>query len=171
MSFQLLTPHIETGLFSHPQDEPEGHPDPLLPLLAGAHARGMADALEIAGVPAVLIDSQGMVLHAGAAATALFSPALRVEYVHLVGVDAEATSAIQNLVQSALREGGQPAPLRLKMGGQGSLILRARRVPGAAVNCNQLLKVLILIEESPESEAPVDALLAAFEGCRGIRET
>jgi PAS domain-containing protein len=45
--------------------------DPMRPLLAGAHARGMADALEMAGIAFLMIDSQGMVLHAGPAARAL----------------------------------------------------------------------------------------------------
>lgn len=171
MSFPASTSRTQAGLFSRPQGQLEGRPDPLPPLLAGAHARGMADALELAGVAAVLIDAQGMVLHVGAAATALFGPALRVEYDHLVGVDGESTREIQNLVLEALTEGPLPVPVRLKIDGQGALVLQARRVPGAAGNFNQLLKVLILIEESYESEAATGALAAAFEGRRGIRET
>jgi len=171
MSFQLLTPRAEAGLFSHLQDQPGEHPDPLLPLLAGAHARGVADALELAGVPALLIDAQGMVLHVGAAASALFGPALRVDYVHLVGMDAQATRAIQNLILEALAEGPLPAPLQNKTGGQGMLILRAQRLSGAVGNFNQLLKVLILIEKPCESEMPTGVLGGAFEGCRDIAET
>jgi hypothetical protein len=171
MSFPVLTSQMELGLFAGLPIGSEGYADPLAAFLAGAYARGMADALELAGVAAVFMDTQGMVLHVGAAASALFGPTLRLEYDHLVGDDAGSTCAIQNLVLGALADGPLPASLRLVQGGQGSLILRARRVPGAAGNCNQLLKVLILIEVSSKSEAPMDAVLAAFEGRRGIRET
>ena len=171
MSFSALTSQTEVGLFAGPPVRSASGPDPLATLLAGVYARGMADALEMAGVAAVFMDAQGMVLHHGPAATVLFGPLVRVEYDHLVGFDAASTCAIQNMVLGALAEGPLPAPLRLELGGQGALILRARRVPGAAGNCNQLLKVLILIEESRECEVPVEAWVTAFAGRRGIAET
>ena len=123
--------------------------DGLQPLLAGAHARGMADALELAGIAAVLIDSHGMVLHAGDHARALFGAALRVEHDHLIGADGESTTAIQHLVEMALGQGREPASIALSRSNGTPLVLHARRVPGAAGNLCQMLKVLIMIEESP----------------------
>lgn len=119
----------------------------LQPLLAGAHARGMADALELAGVAAVMIDAQGMVLHAGDRARELFCGELRLEFDHLVGADAESTCALQTLISQGLEAGGQPAPVIVARREGLPLKLHARRVPGAANNANQMLKLLIIIEE------------------------
>jgi hypothetical protein len=121
--------------------------DPLRPLLAGAHARGMADALEMAGIAFLMVDSQGMVLHAGPAARALMGADLRIEYDHLVAASGEATCAIQSMVMAGLAQGEAPQPLRLARGEGPPLVLTVRRVPGAAGNVYQMLKLLILIEQ------------------------
>jgi hypothetical protein len=151
MSFQASTSREKVSAKARvkAREGSEAHPkvDALQPLLAGAHARGMADAFELAGVAAVMIDQQGMVLHAGAPARDLFGPDLRVEYDHLVSGDAESTCAIQTLIASALSEAETPAPVLVSRAGQTPFKLHARRAPGAAGNVCQLLKVLIIIEE------------------------
>lgn len=151
MSFQATTSREKVSAKTRVKARggSEAHPnvDALQPLLAGAHARGMADAFELAGVAAVLIDSQGMVLHAGAPARDLFGPDLRIEYDHLVSGSAESTCDIQTLIAAALGEGEAPAPLLVSRAGQTPFKLHARRAPGAAGNVCQLLKVLIIIEE------------------------
>ncbi|MDB5641594.1 MAG: hypothetical protein JWN07_911 [Hyphomicrobiales bacterium] len=121
--------------------------DALQPLLAGAHARGMADAFELAGVAAVMVDAQGMVLHAGQPARELFGPDLRLEFDHLVGCDGESTCAIQSLIGEALGDGDAPGSILLPRAGRTPFRLHARRVPGAATNLCQMLKLLIIIEE------------------------
>lgn len=158
MSFLASTSRDEALSLSRPVQSADLRLDALQPLLAGAHARGMADALELAGVAAVLIDAHGMVLHAGAQAAALFGSALRVEYDHLVGADGESTRAIQILLGAALGEGDLPAPLCLNGRGGGGLVLRVRRVKAAAGNLSQLLKVLILIEETAKDHLPAAAI-------------
>jgi hypothetical protein len=125
--------------------------DPLRPLLAGAHARGMADALEMAGIAFLMVDAQGMVLHAGPAARALMGADLRIEYDHLIAASGEATCAIQSMVMAGLGQGEAPEPLRLARGEGPPLILTVRRVPGAAGNVYQMLKLLILIEQAAYS--------------------
>jgi len=121
--------------------------DALQPLLAGAHARGMADAFELAGVAAIMIDAQGMVLHVGAPARMLLGPDLRIDYDHLVSSTAESTCAIQSLIAEALGEGDLPAPVLVPRVGKNPCKLHVRRAPGAAGNICQLLKLLIIIEE------------------------
>lgn len=149
MSFQASTSREKVSAATRATvEEAQPKVDALKPLLAGAHARGMADALELAGVAAVMIDAQGMVLHAGAPAREMFGPELRLEYDHLVGSSAESTCAIQTLIADALGEGDAPAPVLVARAGQTPIKLHARRVPGAADNLCQLLKVLIIMEES-----------------------
>lgn len=148
MSVQASTSRDKVSAASRASVDEAPRVDPLQPLLAGAHARGMADAFELAGIAAVMIDQQGMVLHAGAPAHDLFGPELRIEYDHLVGGTAESTTAIQALIGGALGEGESPSPVVLNRNGRSPLKLHARRAPGAAGNVCQMLKVLIIIEES-----------------------
>jgi hypothetical protein len=147
MSFQASTSRDKVSAASRASVDDAPRVDALQPLLAGAHARGMADAFELAGVAAVMIDSQGLALHAGAPARDLFGPELRLEFDHLVGADAETTCAIQKLIGDALGDGESPAPVFVTRAGRSPLKLHARRVPGAAANACQMLKVLIIIEE------------------------
>lgn len=151
MSFQASTSRekVRSKAGVKPCVDAEAPPaiNALQPLLAGAHARGMADAFELAGVAAVMIDAQGMVLHAGAPARALFCADLRLEYDHLISATSESTCAIQTLISEALGEGEAPTPVLVQRAGQTPFKLHARRAPGAAGNVCQLLKVLIIIEE------------------------
>jgi PAS domain-containing protein len=121
--------------------------DALRPLLAGARARGMADALELAGIAAVLIDKQGMVLHAGSAARRLFGADLSLNHDHLVAGDSDSTRAIQSLISEALGEGPDPSEVAVPRRDGTALVLSARRVPGASEDFCQMLKALIIIEE------------------------
>lgn len=123
-----------------------GAMDAIKPLLAGAQARGMADALDLAGIPAVLIDRQGMVLHAGPSARSLFCQDFSLHADHLVSSSADSTRAIQDLIGQALEPGPEPDPVRLVRREGGALVLRAKRVNGSADDVFQLLKVLILID-------------------------
>lgn len=138
---------------SSPQPPVRGPIDAIKPLLAGAHARGMADALEIAGIAAVLIDREGMVLHAGPSARSLFCAELSLQAEHLVAANSDSTRSIQSLIADALGAGPQPEPIEVRRRDGGGFLLRARRVPGAADDFFQLLKVLILIEELAANSA------------------
>lgn len=150
MSFQAPTAGEKARTAAGAASRTEAAPriDALQPLLAGAHARGMADALELAGVAAVMIDAQGMVLHVGATARDLFGAHLRVDYDHLVASTSESTRAIQTLIAGALADGESQAPILVARAGLTPLKLHARIVPGSAGNVCQLLKILILIEET-----------------------
>ena len=50
----------------------------LEPVVAGARARGMADAFELLGVGAIFLDDDGGALHVGEAARALLGPELAI---------------------------------------------------------------------------------------------
>ena len=71
-----------------------GPGDSLAPLLEGARARGVADAFELCGQPAILMGGAGDVLHVGAAAQALLGEGLRLRAGRLAPRDpAQAASA------------------------------------------------------------------------------
>jgi hypothetical protein len=140
----------------------------LAPLLAGARARGMADAFEMLGVAAILIDQSGGVLHAGSTARQLLGADIAIVGEHLVGSTAAANRALQQLIVAALSgEGGAAAkPVVLSRKGRPSLVVRALTVPGAERDPMQLLKVIIVLTEAgsaASAEARRVAADAAFD--------
>ncbi len=80
--------------------------DAILPLLEGARARGVADAFEMIGQGAILLDATGAVLHAGTAATRLFGEGLSIRSGQLVGRTAAANQAIQDLIATVIHARG-----------------------------------------------------------------
>ena len=98
-------------------------PETLRPLLEGARARGLADAFELIGVPAVLIDTAGAVLHVGAGAAARMGASIAVASRHLVGADPASNRALQDVVAAALA--GETKTVELERGGCGRRPFRA----------------------------------------------
>jgi hypothetical protein len=121
-------------------------PETLRPLLEGARARGLADALELIGVPAVLIDGAGAVLNVGAAATARMGPCVGVASRHLVGADPACNQALQDLIAAALAGKEKTAELRVS-GAAGGLCVRAIPMPDGWANPYQLLKAVIVFDD------------------------
>src|SRR5580692_11683737 len=80
----------------------EGAVAPLRPLLAGARARGMADAFELLGVAAVFIDESGFALHINDRARRLLGPQLWVDDGRLRAADPEMDEALGAAIESAL---------------------------------------------------------------------
>ena len=124
---------------------------PLEPLLAGARARGMSDAFDMLGLAFVMIDAHGMILHVSAEARIYLGPYLAVASEHLVGAGQCETRAIQSLIGSVLRDGASPGRIMLARGqGMRPLVLRGLPVPSPANDPCQLLKALVIVEESLE---------------------
>jgi hypothetical protein len=127
-------------------------PDILRPLLEGARARGMADAFELLGIPAVLIGAAGEVLHIGAAAETRMGGSAEVASRHLVGVDAASNRALQDLVAAALA--GKQRSVKLKQRGiRKSVSARSLPLPGSWNNSHQLAKAIIVFDKAPK---PID---------------
>jgi hypothetical protein len=127
-------------------------PEVLRPLLEGARARGMADALELIGVPAVLIDAAGAVLHVGAGAASRMGNSVAIASRHLVGADAASNRALQDLVAAALAGEAKALELKVPAAAEG-LSLRAIPMPRNWDNPYQLMKALIVFGDAPK---PID---------------
>jgi hypothetical protein len=120
----------------------------LAPLLAGARARGMADAFELLGLAAVLLDGDGLALHASARANRLFGRALDVSpQGRLRFADLATDAALQARVNRALcGDDDETAPIVLARGeGRPAMLLRIVPV-NAADDSAQLLRAVVLIE-------------------------
>jgi hypothetical protein len=131
------------------RDEVDGADLPaewLPPLLAGARARGIADAFELLGKAAVLVDGSGMALHVNRIAKGFMGSTIAISRRHLVGADAEANAALQALISAAIAGETHPA-VALSRKGQGPLLVEALPIAGAAEDPQQILKAVVTISD------------------------
>ena len=146
--FEAHSEAAQGGLPHKPfADAPVYTPAMLGPMLAGAQARGMADAFDLVGQGAILVDRAGMALHANHAARKAFGASLALTHRHLVGHSASQTREIQALISSVLEGQGQTTALVLDDGkGSARLTLEVLAVPGT--DSNQLLKAVVLVRRA-----------------------
>jgi hypothetical protein len=122
----------------------------LEPLLEGARARGIADAFEMIGQAAMLVDAEGCVLHVNDAAIPFMGATIAVTKRHIVGGEDGATELLQATIASALA--GKAAELIFDSKGLRersvavAMHVRVLPVPGAAGNSNQLVKAIVLLD-------------------------
>jgi PAS fold len=133
--------------------------EPLAPLLAGARARGMADAFALMGLAAVFVGESGRALHVNARAQSLFGGALALRKGRLTAADAEADRALGQALDSACAASGEPSVNQVILVRQGaSAHLTARILPIEADGDDrfQLLKAVVILEEQRESPSWLD---------------
>ena len=130
-------------------------PDALAPLLEGARARGVADALELAGQAAILLGGAGDVLHAGESAKRLLGDGLRLANGRLIMKDSEYHSFDRLLstaldseesAEGAVHEGGLTQGIILPIPDGGSMRVRILPFEGGKKNPAQLLKAIVLLD-------------------------
>lgn len=141
--------HEEATPFFEPATERARETAALAPLLEGARARGVADAFEMIGHGAILLDAQGAILNIGTSAQALFGRELSAVSGHLVGRTAESNLQIQALVEGLLGDGRTQDSIVLG-GTSGSCGLRIRgfSFPGGERTPFQLLAAVLLLESA-----------------------
>jgi hypothetical protein len=84
----------------------------LAPIIAGARARGIADAFQMLGEAAILLDFSGYVLHVGEGAEPLLGCALSITSNHVTPTSRKNADQLQALLEAGLSECG---PARLEM--------------------------------------------------------
>jgi hypothetical protein len=119
----------------------------LPPLLAGARARGMADAFDLMGKAAILIGEAGTTLHVNQAAVSKLGGTLAVVSRHLIGANAAANSALQAMIADAVAGRTHPRITLAAVEGQSSLIVEALPIVGAVGDPNQILKAIVVISD------------------------
>jgi hypothetical protein len=131
---------------SSPPITPIG-PESLRPILAGARARGMADAFELLGLPAIFLDDDGGALHVSATAKRVIGGALVLNGGRLKAASAADDAALQAAMEAALagREAGAE-PIVIESGSpRPNMSLRFLSVSGQDESA-QLLRVVVLID-------------------------
>ena len=126
----------------------ESFSDLIGPMLAGAQARGVADAFELLGIGAALIDATGRVLHMGGRGRRVSAGWLRVVEDHLVADRSEDNQALQSLIGAAI-DASSDNPKRVKLDrGQGVSALAIRALPFPKSNgTDQLLRAVLVFED------------------------
>lgn len=135
-----------------PVAEPVRVPDSdrLKPVIAGARARGMADALEALGVAAIMLDRAGMALHASSHAAAYVGVAagkgLSLTSDTLIAAEAAANRALQLAVAEVVSV--DSAESRRVVLAESGVVLTIRPILAAESDPYQLLRALIVIESA-----------------------
>ena len=126
----------------------ESFADLIGPMLAGAQARGVADALELLGIGAALIDATGRVLHMGGRGRRASARWLRLVEDHLVAEEPEDNRALQTLIGATIAEPAETTTrVRLRQE-QGEAALDIRALPFPVSNGrDQLLRAVLVFEE------------------------
>lgn len=126
-----------------PRSAPEV--DTMAPVIAGARARGIADAFEMLGEGAILLDFSGSVLHVGAAAKPMLGCGLTIAGGHVVATSRKAAESLQRLLEAGLAD---DAPRVLEMDllcAEEGMRQRVRMVR-APTDAYQLLASVLVIE-------------------------
>lgn len=119
---------------------------PIAPILAGARARGVADALEIVGIAAILIGADGDVLFANEQARALLVPHLKIVGERLEAVDKRHRGALAGLIETAVAGEKAEAHSLILRRGDGIPGLRLHATPIADGDPYQLLRAVIILD-------------------------
>jgi len=120
--------------------------DQLAPVIAGARARGIADAFEMIGEGAILLDFSGSVLHVGQLARPMLGAAVSVAGGHVVAVDRKAAGALQGLLEVGLSDG---APRTLEadlLCVEEGMRQRVRLLQAPGGDAYQLLAAVLVLE-------------------------
>ena len=131
-------------------------------LIAGAWARGLADAFSLLGLPAILLDAEGRVLHAGRETLPYFGPTLAIDRRRLAVADPAGREALATALALAGQGGAQRARL-----GQGGLLAHVLAIPAAP---GQIVDRVVLLLEAGDvaAEGLAAAILARSAGPLGL---
>lgn len=117
-------------------------------VLAGARARGVADAFDVLGIAAVLIDAEGAALHINRQAAACMGSHLGICARQLVTASFDSNAALQQALDCVLA-GGSATSLRIVSDSVGGdTILHFFALLQAMDDPYQMLKAVIVLEQA-----------------------
>lgn len=120
--------------------------DTLAPVIAGARARGIADAFEMIGEGAILLDFSGSVLHVGGLAKPMLGCALTVTGGHVVAASRKAAEPLQRLIEAGLADDAPRVLEEDLLCAEEGMRQRIRMVRAPAGDAYQLLASVIVLE-------------------------
>jgi hypothetical protein len=139
-------PGVEPLKAETPQERPSASPDTLAPIIAGARARGIADAFEMIGEGAVLLDFSGSVLHVGALARPMLGCAIAIASGHVVAVSRKAAEPLQRLIEAGISDSAPRVLEEDLLCVEEGMRQRVRMVRAPAGDAYQLLASVLVLE-------------------------
>ena len=118
------------------------------PVVAGAHAGGVADALHALGLAAVLLDGSGRVLHADAEAERLLAPAIKVSHGCLVGTDQASREWVESVLALVLAPRSGAARGADGLPGFGRLVVSVARIAAAGGRSSMRVSAVLLLSQA-----------------------
>lgn len=136
--------------------------------VAAARIGGLLDGLEAMDHPAVLLDGEGRVLQANAAAAA-HETDLRMRVGHPLAALSSANRQLQVHLRAAVGRDARPddpalRPVALRRDGRRPLVLRARRLTGESASLFSVARAIVLIDDLDRAGSPPAALLRDLFG-------
>ncbi len=136
--------------------------------IAAARVNGVLDGLEAMNCPAVLLDGEGCVLQANAAA-ATFESELRLRAGHPLAALSAANRELQSHLRAALcpparSDNPELRPVILRRDGRHPLVLRVRWLTGEASRVFSAARAIVLIDDLDQKDTPSATLLCDIFG-------
>ena len=151
-----IAAHHENRIGIAAEFPPDGV-ESLRPLLAGARARGMADAFDLLGLGAIFLDDDGGALHISERASGLMRDALFIVEGRLKAISAAVDGALQEAIEAAVAGRGAVEPIVVAGPvSKPGISLRILSVT-AEDESAQLLRAIVLIDCA--SAAPKHGLI------------
>lgn len=142
VSLTAYNPPAEPDEVSAPSGS--GLPEELLqPVIAGAYARGTADAFELLGLAAMFLDREGRVLFSTSSTKSVLNGGITIHAGHLLALARSDNQALAEFATSALRHPSSRPSVTLPACG---LTLRALPVGGPVMGGDQLLHLIITVD-------------------------
>lgn len=132
--------------------------DMLSPVIAGAYARGIADTLDLFGVPGVFLARDGEVLFASRPAARLLDGPLRLHMRHLVAAQAADNRLLGDFIADAVGEASGSPGVRLP--GAALELRRLPRTEASALPGQMVRAVVLLADPTDPRHAAALTLLA-----------
>ena len=121
-------------------------PDALAPIIAGARARGIADAFEMIGEGAILLDFSGSVLHVGQLAGPMLGCALAVTGGHVVATRAGPPASCSSSSRQGLADNAPRVLEADLLCAEEGMRQRVRMVRAPSGDAYQLLASVLVLE-------------------------
>ena len=136
--------------------------------LGYAQARGMADAFDVAGMAAFLLDRQGQVIRMNTAAEMILGRGVRIVDKRLMADDHKTSNAVGRLIFQAISGSGDGSkvmpPVSVSRAGQQPLVVYALPLAGVIRDMLSAPRAMVIVRDLGAQPRPSEAHLRAGFG-------
>ena len=141
----------------------------LAPIFSGAYVRGIADTLELLGLPGVFLDHDGRVLFANASASRRIGQGLRIGAHHLVADESGDNLLLSRLIAAAIGTAGATHDSFSAKLTHPPFVIHALPVGDRLAASGQLLRAILLIDDG--LDPVISMLVRSMVACPVTRDS